>query len=56
LNKALLDTDIYSDILKGVDANVIRNAINYRQSQGILSLSAITVMEGIVDPGFWTSR
>jgi tRNA(fMet)-specific endonuclease VapC len=45
LNKALLDTDIYSEILKAVDPTVTGNAIAYRQSQGVLTLSTITVME-----------
>jgi tRNA(fMet)-specific endonuclease VapC len=47
LNKALLDTDIYSEILKAVDQTVTRNAIAYRQSQGILTLSTVAVMEVI---------
>jgi len=29
LNKALLDTDIYSEVLKAVDANVASNAEAY---------------------------
>lgn len=45
MNKALLDTDIYSEILKAVSPTVIANASTYRQSHGILTLSAITVME-----------
>ena len=47
LNKALLDTDTYSEILKAVDPNVTRNATAYRQAQGVLTLSAVTVMEVI---------
>jgi predicted nucleic acid-binding protein len=47
LNKALLDTDIYSEIIKSVDPNVTRNATIYRQYHGILTLSAVTVMEVI---------
>jgi tRNA(fMet)-specific endonuclease VapC len=47
LNKALLDTDTYSEILKAVDPNVTRNATAYRQVQGVLTLSAVTVMEVI---------
>jgi hypothetical protein len=45
LNKALLDTDTYSEILKAVDPNVTRNATAYRQARGVLTLSAVTVME-----------
>jgi tRNA(fMet)-specific endonuclease VapC len=45
LNKALLDTDIYSEILKAIDPNVTRNAITYRQAHGRMTFSVITVME-----------
>jgi predicted nucleic acid-binding protein len=45
LNEALLDTDIYSEILKAVDQTVTRNAVAYRQAQGLLTLSTVTVME-----------
>ena len=45
MNKVLLDTDIYSEIPKAVDQNVIRNAIAYRQFHGILTVSAVSVME-----------
>ena len=37
MNKALLDTDIYSEILKAIDQNVTRNAAAYRQAQGRLT-------------------
>jgi tRNA(fMet)-specific endonuclease VapC len=45
MNNALLDTDIYSDILRAVNATVIANARTYRRSYGRLTLSVITVME-----------
>jgi predicted nucleic acid-binding protein len=45
VNKALLDTDIYSEILKAVDPTVARNATTYRQTFGVLTLSVITIME-----------
>jgi len=45
MNKALLDTDIYSEILRAVDVTVIGHANAYRQAYGRLSLSVITVME-----------
>jgi tRNA(fMet)-specific endonuclease VapC len=45
LNKALLDTDISSEILKAVDQTVTRNAIAYRQFHGILTVSAVIVMK-----------
>jgi tRNA(fMet)-specific endonuclease VapC len=47
LNKALLDTDIYSEILKAINPTVAQNAMAYRQAQGILTFSTITVMEVI---------
>jgi hypothetical protein len=36
-NKAPLDADIYSEILKAIDQNVTRNATAYRQTQGRLT-------------------
>ena len=47
MNKALLDTDILSEIGKGVDQNVARNATAYRRAYGFLTLSVISVMEVI---------
>jgi tRNA(fMet)-specific endonuclease VapC len=45
LSKTLLDTDIYSDILKDINPNVTRNATTYRRANGRLTFSVITVME-----------
>ena len=45
MNRALLDTDIYSDILKDISGNVTRNATIYRGANGRLTFSVITVME-----------
>ena len=45
MNKALLDTDIYSEILRGDNATVTAHARTYRQAHGRLTLSVITVME-----------
>jgi tRNA(fMet)-specific endonuclease VapC len=45
VNKALLDTDILSELLKGINPTVGSNAAAYRQGFGHLTLSAITVME-----------
>jgi tRNA(fMet)-specific endonuclease VapC len=45
LNKALLDTDILSEISKGIDPVVARNATAYRAAFGRYTLSAITLME-----------
>lgn len=47
MNKALLDTDILSEIGKGIDRNVARNATAYRQAYGFLTRSVISVMEVI---------
>jgi predicted nucleic acid-binding protein len=47
MNKALLDTDMFSEVLRGVDATVVGNARNYCQTHGRLTLSVITVMEMI---------
>jgi predicted nucleic acid-binding protein len=45
LNKALLDTDILSEIIKGVDQSVAGHATTYRRSFGHYTLSAVSVME-----------
>jgi tRNA(fMet)-specific endonuclease VapC len=45
VNKALLDTDIFSELSKGIDPNVARNAAAYRAAFGRYTLSVITVME-----------
>jgi len=45
VNRALLDTDIYSDVLKAVDPTVVRNASEYRRFHGSLTISVVTVME-----------
>ncbi len=45
MDKALLDTDILSEVLKGRNQTVARNAAAYRQHFGNYKLSAITVME-----------
>jgi len=45
MNKALLHTDIYSEILRGVNATVAAHALACRQAHGRLTLSVITVME-----------
>jgi tRNA(fMet)-specific endonuclease VapC len=45
MDKVLLDTDIFSEVLKGRNQVVARNAAAYRQHFGHYTLSAITVME-----------
>jgi tRNA(fMet)-specific endonuclease VapC len=45
VNKALLDTDIYSEVLKAKNPTVAQNAAIYRQQHGVYTVSVITVME-----------
>ncbi|MBX9790016.1 MAG: PIN domain-containing protein [Pirellulales bacterium] len=45
MDKVLLDTDIFSEVLKGRNRTVARNATAYREHFGRYTLSAITVME-----------
>jgi len=45
MDKSLLDTDIFSEILKGHDQTVARKAAVYRQTFGRYTISAITLME-----------
>jgi len=45
VNKALLDTDIYSEVLKAINPTVTQNAATYRQTHGVLTLSVIAMLE-----------
>ena len=45
MSKVLLDTDIYSEVIKAVNPTVTQNAIAYRQAHGVLTVSVVTVME-----------
>lgn len=45
MSRALLDTDILSEILKGKDARVARRAAAYLERHERFSISVITVME-----------
>ena len=45
MNKALLDTDIYSEVLKAINPTVAQNAATYRQAHGVLHVSVVTKME-----------
>jgi tRNA(fMet)-specific endonuclease VapC len=45
VNKSLLDTDILSEIGKGVNATVARHAADYLAAFGRYTLSAVTVAE-----------
>ena len=45
MNKALIDTDIFSELGKGIDQVVVRNAAAYRAAFGRYTISVITVLE-----------
>ena len=45
VNKSLLDTDIFSEVLKGVDRKVARKATAYLGAFGRYTTSVLTVME-----------
>ena len=45
MNKAIIDTDIFSEITKGVDQTVAANARSYRKAFGYYTISAVTFME-----------
>jgi len=45
VDKALLDTDIFSEILKGIDRAVVRRAVAYRVVWTRYTTSTITVLE-----------
>ncbi|MGA8350168.1 MAG: hypothetical protein WBQ29_08150 [Isosphaeraceae bacterium] len=47
MNKSLLDTDILSEIGKGIDLTVARHAAAYLSAFGRYTLSAVTVAEVI---------
>jgi len=47
VDKALLDTDIFSEILKGIDQNVITHVTACRAAFDRYTISVITVMEQI---------
>jgi tRNA(fMet)-specific endonuclease VapC len=45
MTRALLDTDILSEVLKNRDAIVTREAANYLARHGELTVSVVSVME-----------
>ena len=45
MDKALIDTDIFSEILKGIDSHVVAQAVAYRAILGRYTISTITVLE-----------
>jgi tRNA(fMet)-specific endonuclease VapC len=45
MRRSLLDTDIFSEVLKGRNATVLRAAETYQAHYAVLTLSAVSVME-----------
>jgi tRNA(fMet)-specific endonuclease VapC len=45
VNKSLLDTDIFSEVLKGVDPKIVRKATAYLGAFGRYTTTVLTVME-----------
>jgi len=45
MNKSLIDTDILSEIGKGINPHVVGNATAYRNAFGRYTISVITIME-----------
>ena len=45
MDKALLDTDIFSHVLKAKDPALVRHAAAYQEEFGAFTVSAVTVME-----------
>jgi tRNA(fMet)-specific endonuclease VapC len=47
VDKTLLDTDSFSEILKGVNQNVVARATRYHSTFGYYTISVITVLETV---------
>lgn len=45
MTKALLDTDLLSEVGKGIDPHVVRNATAYRNAFGRYTLSVLSIRE-----------
>jgi tRNA(fMet)-specific endonuclease VapC len=45
MDKAVLDTDILSEVLKARDDNVVSRAVAYKSTHGQLTMTVISVME-----------
>ena len=45
MTKALLDTDILSEFLKGHDRTVIHHAAEYARQYGVFTFTSVTVHE-----------
>lgn len=46
-SKAILDTDILSEIGKGIDQTVLQNAANYAAEHGQLTFTSVSVFEAL---------
>jgi predicted nucleic acid-binding protein len=46
-SKAILDTDILSEIGKGIDQTVLKNAADYLAEYGQLSLTSVSIFEAL---------
>jgi predicted nucleic acid-binding protein len=45
MTKSLLDTDMFSEILKGIDQTVAQHAVAYHATFGQYTISVITILE-----------
>jgi len=45
VDSELLDTDAFSEVLKGVNPNIVARATQYRSQFGVYTISTITVVE-----------
>ena len=45
MNKAVIDTDTLSELMRGVNRSVVDRARQYREVHGRLTLTAVSVME-----------
>ncbi len=54
MEKALLDTDIFSEVLKGRDAQVVARAEDYLAVHEVFTISVVTVME--IVRGLWRAQ
>jgi predicted nucleic acid-binding protein len=43
--KAILDTDVLSEYLKGYDTNVVRHGNRYAKEHGVFTFTSVTVFE-----------
>jgi hypothetical protein len=56
MRKAILDTDILSEYLKGHNASVARNGAAYLQVHPAFTITSVTSMRSVMDFGSKTPR